>query len=225
MPAGCLLCYITDRTAFPGNESERRARLLEKIAEAARAGIDYIQLREKDLPPRELEIFAREALSAIRESRRLTRDRSPLNPALLINSRTEVAVAVGADGVHLRSDDVTPSDVRNIWDQCGGGALAREPVIGVSCHTPEEVSRAEQNGSNFAVFAPVFEKQNAPRHPPTGLAQLREACRAKIPILALGGVTLANARLCLEAGASGIAGIRLFQANNIAEVIRQLGSR
>jgi len=61
MPANCLLYYITDRTQFPGNESSRRRRLLEKIGEAARAGVDYIQLREKDLSTRDLELLAKEA--------------------------------------------------------------------------------------------------------------------------------------------------------------------
>jgi len=135
-----LLYYITDRMAFPGDESVRRRRLLEKIAEAARAGVDYIQLREKDLPARELESLAREAVQAIKEPKILTPDPWPLTPALLINSRTDVALAVGVDGVHLRSADVSPREVRQVWEGsglCGAGALAREnspqaPLIGVS---------------------------------------------------------------------------------------------
>jgi thiamine-phosphate pyrophosphorylase len=72
------------------------------------------------------------------------------------------------------------------------------------------------------VFAPVFGKKDAPHTSPAGLDGLREACRQKIPVLALGGVTLANGRACLEAGATGIAAIRLFQENDIADVVRQL---
>src|SRR5215831_6870656 len=101
MPERCLLYYITDRTAFAADEPTRRRRLLEKIAEAARAGVDYIQLREKDLTTRDLESLAREAIAVVRESRKPT-------AALLINSRSDVALAVGAEGVHLRSDDVSP---------------------------------------------------------------------------------------------------------------------
>jgi thiamine-phosphate pyrophosphorylase len=222
MAEGCLLYYITDRTAFAIDEPIRRRRLLDKIAEAARAGVDYIQLREKDLPTRELEMLAREAVDVIRQ-----RSTENLRTALLINSRTDVALAAGADGVHLRSDDVSPQEVRAIWEKCGAGASARElwprePLIGVSCHLPGEAKQAEVDGAAFAVFAPVFAKKDVPNAHPTGLAQLREACKAKIPVLALGGVTPENARSCLEAGASGIAAIRLFQENKIAETVANL---
>ena len=121
MPTRCLLYYITDRTQFPGNELSRRRRVLEKIAEAARCGVDYIQLREKDLPARELERLAIDALSVIREAssrsseiRDAARDGSH-HPSLLINSRTDVALAVGADGVPVRSDDVSPGVMRQVW--------------------------------------------------------------------------------------------------------------
>src|SRR6266699_4902727 len=102
MPARCLLYYITDRTAFPGDESARRSRLLEKIAEAARAGVDYIQLREKDLPTRDLEVLAREAIGILRDSKLQSGSRES-GTVFLINSRTDVALATGAEGVHLPS--------------------------------------------------------------------------------------------------------------------------
>ena len=222
MAEGCLLYYITERTAFAAVEPTRRRRLLDKIAEAARSGVDYIQLREKDLPTRELEMLAREAVDILRQLRTGNRE---LRTALLINSRTDVALAAGADGVHLRSDDITPREVRAIWKKCGAGASARElsprePPIGVSCHSSEEVKQAEADGATFAVFAPVFGKKDVPKAHPAGLAQLREACKVKIPVLALGGVTLGNVKSCLEAGASGIAAIRLFQENDIKNVVR-----
>src|SRR5580698_9869625 len=97
----CLLYYITDRTAFAADEPTRRRRLLEKVNEATRAGVDYIQLREKDLPARDLESLAREAVRVIARLRTENRER---RTALLINSRTDVALAVGAQGIHLRSD-------------------------------------------------------------------------------------------------------------------------
>lgn len=224
MAEGCLLYYITDRTAFAADETTRRRCLLDKIADAARASVDYIQLREKDLPTRELEMVAREAVDVIRRLRSENRD---LRSALLVNSRTDIALATGADGVHLRSDDVTPYQVRAIWERYGAGAPARElsprePLIGVSCHSPGEVKQAEADGANFAVFAPIFEKKDVPTAQPAGLTQLREACKVKIPVLALGGVTLENAKSCLESGAAGIAAIRLFQENNIAETVANL---
>ncbi len=181
--------------------------------------MDYIQLREKDLSTRELEALAREAVGVIRENS-LTTNHQTQTTRLLINSRTDVALAVAADGVHLRSDDISTSEVQRIWSKC---APARErPVITISCHTKAGILRAESDGADFAVFAPVFEKTDA--HP-TGLHALREACQTKIPILALGGVTLENAADCLAAGAAGIAGIRLFQENKIEEVVRVLRKR
>jgi thiamine-phosphate pyrophosphorylase len=81
---------------------------------------------------------------------------------------------------------------------------------------------AASNGADFAVFAPVFEKKDSPETKGAGLDQLREACRQKIPVLALGGITLENAVACVDAGAAGIAAIRLFQENDIAEVVRRL---
>jgi thiamine-phosphate pyrophosphorylase len=226
MAEPCLLYYITDRTAFPGDEPTRRRRLLEKIAEAARARVDYIQLREKDLPTSDLEALAREAAHVIGRAEKPAPDPWPLTPALLINSRTDVALAVQADGVHLRSDDITPQEARRIW-KCGAGTLGgplstRDPLIGVSCHSPAEVTQAAANGATFAVFAPVFEKKDTPGTRAAGLAALQQACQARIPVLALGGVTLASARVCLAAGAAGIAAIRLFQENDIAEVVRIL---
>ena len=221
MAVPALLYYITDRTAFSGDDAARRRRLLEKIAEAAGAGVDYIQLREKSMSARELEILAREAVSAIQESRIAS---SLLITALLINSRTDVAMAVAADGVHLRSNDISPQDVKAIWKRGTGTAARKLPLIGVSCHSPDEVARAAANGANFAVFAPVFEKKDTHGNeaPGAGLEQLKNACKARIPVLALGGVNLANARSCLEAGAAGIAGIRLFQENDVAQVVSRL---
>ena len=209
-----LLYYITDRRGFAGTESARRASLLSKISDAAKAGVDYIQLREKDLPARELEKLSRDAVRLIREANSTT--------ALLINSRTDVALAAGADGVHLRSQDVTPQEVREIWAK-SLKPDAKTPLIGVSCHSLADVTRAVANAASFAVFAPIFEKKDAPQsRPPAGLEKLREACREKIPVLALGGVTLDNARMCLQAGAAGVAGIRLFQDTDVAELVRRL---
>ena len=218
----CLLYYITDRSQFPGDESSRHRMLLDKIAEAARAGVEYIQLREKDLRARELETLALEAAHVIQQLRtdnRIGRTR------LLVNSRTDVALAAGADGVHLRSDDIPASHVRSIWREVRAQRslpVVHGPLIAVSCHTSSDVLHAESEGADFVVLAPIFEKKDAPETQPKGLAELREACAAKIPVLALGGVTLANAASCRAAGAAGIAGIRLFQENKVEEVVRAL---
>jgi thiamine-phosphate pyrophosphorylase len=229
MPEFCLLYYITDRLAFPGDEHTRRLRLLDKIAEAATHGVDYIQLRERDLSARDLESLALEAMLIINEKKILATNHRPPATALLINSRTDVALATAAHGVHLRSDDLSPEEVRTAWSRskCGAGALARELsprnlLVAVSCHSPQEVIKAAAAQATFAVFAPVFEKKDAPGATPAGLEALRQACRAQIPVLALGGITLQNAQLCLQAGAAGIAAIRLFQENDIATIVRKL---
>jgi len=213
-----LLCYITDRTQLPGDDPSRRGRLLQKIAEAARSGVDFIQLRERDLSARELETLA---LAAVETVRTLRAENRELRTRLLVNSRTDVALAVGADGVHLRAGDVSPSQARDIWNRCGAPAPA---IIGVSCHSAEEVAGAAAGGADFAVFAPVFEKLGAPAARPAGLDALRQASQNKIPVLALGGVTVANAKACIGVGASGVAGIRLFQENDIAAVVTKLRS-
>ena len=222
MPGPSLLYYITDRSAFPGDECARRRHLLDKIAEAATHGIDYIQVREKDLSPRELESLAGEAARIIGDLR--VENRQP-RTALLINSRTDVARATAAAGVHLPANDVSPADIRKAWSARGAGAREispRDAIISASCHSPEEVAEATANGANLALFAPVFEKKDAPGTIPAGLTALRQACRANVPVVALGGITLQNAGSCLQAGAAGIAAIRLFQENNIASIVRIL---
>lgn len=191
----------------------RQHALLKKIAEASRAGVDLIQLREKDLSTRNLEVLARAAIRVVRENS------TEPSTRLLINSHSDVAIACGADGVHLRSGDIASSDVRKIWIDAGNSS---RPLVSVSCHTVAEVAMAASASADFVIFAPVFGKKDSPATNAAGLDQLREACRQKIPVLALGGVTLENAAGCIESGAAGIAAIRLFQENDIAAVVRQL---
>ncbi|HUI85321.1 MAG TPA: thiamine phosphate synthase [Candidatus Binatia bacterium] len=217
-----LLYYITDRRSLAGTDSAQRAALLRKMGEAARAGVDLIQLREKDLLARDLERLAREALRAVRENSPHTR--------LLVNGRTDIALACGADGVHLPGGELPPSAIRSLWAKSTG----REPLIGVSAHAGADVAAAKAEGANFAALAPIFGKAGTPV-PPIGLDPLHECCTGlPVPenvralysgtfaVLALGGVNLENAASCIEAGAAGVAGIRLFQTGDVFQTVRRL---
>ena len=219
-----LLYYITDRRQFPGTDTDQRRALLRRIGDAARAGVDLIQLREKDLIPRELERLATEAMRAVREHSSQTR--------LLINGRTDIALACGADGVHLPGGEIPASEVRALWMK----VCERTPLIGVSAHSVSEVRYAEAHGADFAVLAPVFEKPQTSAAA-IGLATVRQACAAPavagnveapyaggFRVLALGGVNLENARDCIAGGAAGVAGIRLFQSGDVAETVKRLRS-
>ncbi|HZD31732.1 MAG TPA: thiamine phosphate synthase [Candidatus Angelobacter sp.] len=205
-----LLYYITDRRGFAGTEAEQRTGLLRCIGEAARAGVDYIQLREKDLDPADLELLAHQAVRAIRDSSATAK--------LLINTHVEIALAVGADGVHLPAGSPPAATIRRQWLQNS----ASEPVIGVSTHNISDAQQAEVHGANFAVLAPIFEKVETGASG-IGLDVLHGACALTgMPVLALGGVKLGNARTCLEAGAAGVAGIRLFQENGVGGTVEAL---
>ncbi len=204
------------------DETSRRRRLLDKISAAAEAGVNCVQLRERDLTTRELERLASEAVQVVRGSR----------TKLLINSRVDVALAVGAHGVHLRSTDIAASEARAIWAKSAG---TTDCAIAVSCHSLDEVLSAESHGADFVVFGPVFGKQGSDQDPRGvgAITQLLhrgaaidhkvEAGRAlRMPVIALGGITVNNAAECLRAGAAGIAGIRLFQDGDLAAAVRQL---
>jgi thiamine-phosphate pyrophosphorylase len=208
-----LLYYITDRKSLAGTDAQQRSRLLVRIGEAAHAGVDYIQLREKDLAACDLERLARDAARTVRENSATAK--------LLVNGRADVALASGADGVHLPAGELAASEVRALWMQ----ASDRAPVIAVSAHTIAEVRAAADQGANFAVLAPIFEKAHTDVRP-VGIDALRAACASTLPaefaVLALGGVTLANVEACLAAGAAGVAGIRLFQNGDIVETVRRL---
>ncbi len=181
-------CYITDRLTLPPG-----VPLLDNIARCLAHGVDWIQIREKDLPARELFALVKQALALP----------NPAGSKIIVNTRMDVALAAGAAGCHLPSDSPAPS----FWKKPAGF------LLGVSCHQIDEVRAAEAEGADYVVFGPVFSplSKSAPL-PATGLAPLHAAASAiRIPVLALGGITNANIPACLAAGAAGIAAISLFQ--------------
>jgi thiamine-phosphate pyrophosphorylase len=163
---------------------------LDVAARAAADGVDMIQIRAKQLSARELSSLARAVLRVTSSSR------------VLVNTRTDVALACGAHGVHLPAGAMAPDRIRPI---APAGFL-----IGVSCHTIDELRTAEREGADFAVYGPVFPSVSKPLTP-LGIDAFRDAAASvRLPVYALGGVTAQNAPQCLEAGAAGVAGISLF---------------
>src|SRR5579885_3370014 len=174
-----LLYYITDRTAFPGDEPARRQHLLAKIREAARAPIDYIQLREKDLPTRDLEALAREALEIMRQTKLKTENQAQ-RTVLLLNARTDIALAIGTPGVHLPAGDLSPAEVRLIWQRACAGTPARL-TISQACHTLEQVRDAARNQADLALFAPCSKRRTAPAPNPLVSTPSITPASAKFP--------------------------------------------
>ena len=155
----------------------------------ASAGIPAVQLREKDLPDRAVYELLRELRRALPATR------------LLANGRADLAIAAGADGVHLPADGIPTAILRRRF----GDAL----LIGRSTHTVDDVAREAQSGADYVTFGPVFASPG--KGEPIGLDALAAAAEQGIPVLALGGVGIAELPRVATAGAAGAAGIRLFQ--------------
>jgi thiamine-phosphate pyrophosphorylase len=205
-----VLCYVTDRRALSPQAAGDAEPLLRVIRSAIAAGLDWLQLREKDLPAQPLVALAREAVRAARGSA----------TKVLINDRLDVALAAGAAGVHLGRESLPVAEVKR-WSAERAPAL----LVGVSCHALAEAAEAERGGADYVIFGPVFATPSkAAFGPPQGVERLSEVCRAvRIPVLAIGGITLENAGECFGAGAAGVAAIRLFQeAADLARVVARL---
>ena len=219
------LCYITDRLQL------KSVPIASVIRETLRAGVDMVQIREKDLPTRELTALVEEALSAAREAPSVARTSRPrwrghsfaplrtgsARASVLVNDRLDVALAAGAGGVHLGGQSMPVWAVRQ--------AAPHPFVVGVSCHSLGDAIAAESSGADYLLLGPIFETPSKLKYgPPLGLEELRKVtARVGIPVLALGGITVERVRLCLEAGAAGIAGIRIFQdCESIEALVREL---
>ncbi len=194
------LYLITDRkiTKFP---------LVEAIEKALRGGIRAVQLREKDLPVREL-------LQLAEEVRDITGE---YGCKLFINDRADVAIAVGADGVHLGGKSMPADAVRRV--------VGKDMLIGVSTHSIEEALNAQRQGADFVTFGPVFDTPSKRKYgPPQGVGRLEEVVRnLKIPVFALGGIKENNIPDVLNTGAFGISMISaVLGAEDIEEKTKRI---
>jgi thiamine-phosphate pyrophosphorylase len=213
-PGQPILCYVTDRRSLAQRATGTLADALQtKIAQLLAAGVDWIQIREKDLPGGALSSLAGFALKAA------SAQTGPINasntPKILVNDRLDVALAMNAGGVHLGESSLPVAAAKKlIGAQTASAALNRAAFLaGASCHSLAAAGRAAEEGADYLIFGPVFSTPSkAGFGAPQGLAKLEEVCRGvSIPVLAIGGITLENAASCIAAGASGIAAIRLFQ--------------
>jgi thiamine-phosphate pyrophosphorylase len=191
------LYAITDRRLFA-----RREELLEQVIALASGGVDYIQIREKDLPATDLWTLTAQIAAMVRSTGASTR--------VLLNGPAEMAADLRCDGVHLTADMPGSAIMES---KAVMSRVVADPVVSVSCHTLSEIERARDHDATLALFAPVFEKKSDEEIVSgQGLDMLAGACRIgkPMPVLALGGVTAENAHDCVQVGAAGIAAIRLF---------------
>jgi len=192
-----ILYLITRGATTEGTtpDAPEFARILNQISAAVAAGINLIQIREKQLTARVL-------FELVERASDLTRG---TNTRLLVNDRADVAVGAGADGVHLTTQSLDAATIRKTFGE--------EFLIGASTHSLEAAQSARRQGADLIVFGPVFETQSKKSFgPPVGLEKLADVAQElwDFPVLALGGISVTNAGDCLAAGAQGIAGITLF---------------
>jgi thiamine-phosphate pyrophosphorylase len=212
-----ILCYVTDRKGLASADEHRSQALLKRVAIAAEAGIDWIQIREKNLSDKELAALARDAVTQTKQINERNRQAS----RILVNDRFDVAQSERAGGVHLGERSLAVHDVCKCLAARPGPAGDDKFLVGVSCHSVQAASSAARDGANYIFFGPIFATPSkASFGASQGLDRLAEVCRTvSIPVLAIGGITLENASDCLAAGAAGIAAIRLFQDAEDLEAI------
>jgi thiamine-phosphate pyrophosphorylase len=222
-----ILCYVTDRRSLSAASGASQSALAEKIAAIAAAGVDWVQIREKDLPGRELAALTREAIARRSASR------------IIVNDRLDVAITAGAGGIHLGEASLPVADVAKWVNRSDSGVVVSDdgvasqfPVaasegflIGASSHSLEGAKAAVRDGADYIFFGPVFATPSKAKFgEPQGVKHLAAVCGAvAVPVIAIGGITLANAGECVAAGAAGVAAIRLFQdAADPAQVVSTL---
>lgn len=177
------LLLVTDRSVVRGRS------LPSALQEAVDAGVPAIQLRERDLPTRELFLLAQQVHAT-------TRGRAV---PLIINDRVDLAVALDLDGVHLRATSLPVPVARRV--------VGEHRLVGVSAHSVEEVQRAGDEGADYVILGPIFETPSKREFgAPLGLTVLAAACRhSSVPVFAIGGITRERIEVVRDAGAFGVA--------------------
>src|SRR6201997_4956521 len=200
-----IICYGTDRKALAENKS--LPALLDVIRAAAAAGVDWVQIREKDLPARELFTLVKEAvdLASVRSG-----SIRPRSTKVIVNDRLDVALAAGAAGVDLGH---ASAPAREVVHWCRAGNAPADFLVGVSCHSLEGAQEAENAGASYTYFGPIYETPSKISFgKPHGVEELAQVATAvRIPVIAIGGINESNAADCIRAGAAGIAAIRMIQ--------------
>jgi thiamine-phosphate pyrophosphorylase len=211
-----ILCYVTDRLSLDVAAGQsREAALTQRIESALRAGIRWVQIREKDLPAHKLIAITRTALRACSDL--AVQDEAQI----VVNDRSDVAWAAGAAGVHAGERSLP---IPLLVNACHARGLAQF-LMGASCHSAEGAIKAADEGADYIFFGPIFATPSkAGLGSPQGLAKLAQVSgTVPIPVIAIGGITTENTRACREAGAAGIAAIRLFQQKgDLAEIVASL---
>jgi thiamine-phosphate pyrophosphorylase len=195
-----MICLVTDRHRLVAGsrlrlgETVRADRLVDLVGEAALAGVDLIQVRERDLEARELAALVRRCVDAARGTM----------ARIVVNDRADVALAAGAHGVHLRSDSIDAPAVRTLMPSA---------FIGRSVHGADEAAAVSRlGGLDYMIVGTMFATPSKDGSEPlTTIDELTDACRASaVPVLAIGGITIQRAPMMVRAGAAGIAAIGLF---------------
>jgi thiamine-phosphate pyrophosphorylase len=198
------LYLLTDR-----RQTHQRP-LASALSQALEAGVRMVQIREKDLDTPELIDLAQQLIPVIKQH----------HGKVLLNDRVDLALALNADGVHLRSDSLPLPLTRRL--------LGNEKLIGISTHSVEEVQYAENEGADFVVLGPIFETPSKRIYGhPLGFHTLETACRVShLPIFAIGGITAKHVHPVISSGAYGIAVISsILQAPCIQDSTRELLSQ
>ena len=200
-----LLYLVTDRLSLSGEKKEHS--LIALITRAAKAGVDLIQIREKDLTGLALFELVKASIASVR----------PFGAKVLVNDRIDVALAANADGVHLPSNSIPVEVARQL--------IGANRLLGVSTHSNEEVKRAEVGGADFVVYGPVFPTASKLIYgEPVGLESLGQiAAGTELSVMAIGGITEANYDSVLQKGAAGVAAIGMFaKSDSLEELIRRI---